>query len=118
MIDAGNSVSNYYKRPPFVWWDLVPQISFLQRRIIVYSIAYYDLNNNIISDRDYDAQCRLLVKLMQEADEIQLRASEYYYCMHDFDGTTGFDIRGRLTTEDREKLTNLARYLLKLKGGG
>ncbi|MCQ2485242.1 MAG: hypothetical protein MJ168_07915 [Clostridia bacterium] len=118
MINAGNSVSNYYKRPPFIWWDLETQISFLQRRIIVYSIAYYDLNENIVSDRDYDNQCKLLVKLMQKADVKQLKKTDYNYCMFDFDGTTGFDLRDRLTKKDREKLTKSAQFIITLKGGG
>ena len=32
----------------------------------------------------------------------------YYYAMHDFDGSTGFDIPSRLTKKDRDYLTHIA----------
>ena len=38
------------------------QINFLQRKVILHSYIYYELNDNAISDKDYDALCKELVR--------------------------------------------------------
>ena len=87
------------------------KMSLLQRRIIVHSILYYDCNESVISDKQYDALSRQLVAMMEQ-NPAEVEKTQYCYCMYDFDGSTGFDLRDRLTQEDNEYLTNIALSVL------
>lgn len=87
-------------------WDLKTKIEYLQRKIIVSSILYYELNNSPISDKEYDALSKQLVELMTDYPDIE--NTQYGYCMSDFDGSTGFDLYYRLTEKDRVYLKNFA----------
>lgn len=91
-----------------IYWSDSTKISYLQRRIIVYSIMYYEHNESCISDYEYDSISHQLVEMMNECDFEELRKSTYYYAMHDFDGSTGFHIYSRLTKYDQEYLTHIA----------
>lgn len=96
---------------PCKYWDDSTKISYLQRRIIVYSIMYYELNESCVSDTTYDEISHQLVRLQSSVDEAEFKKSAYYYAMYDFDGSTGFDIPSRLTKEDKEHLTKIARIV-------
>lgn len=98
---------------PCKYWDDHVKISYLQRRIIVYSIMYYEMNESCISDKQYDAISYQLVHLQSSVPEAEWKKSTYYYAMYDFDGSTGFDIPSRLTKKDRAYLENIARYVYK-----
>lgn len=97
---------------PCKYWDEHVKISYLQRRVIVYSIMYYNLDESCITDRKYDAISRQLVKMQNSADKEELEKTEYYYAMHDFEGSTGFDIISRLTKKDLEYLSDIAQFVL------
>lgn len=99
---------------PIKYWSIKTIISYIQRRIIIYSIMYYELNENCITDKEYDLISQQLIELMNNTKKEFLEQTEYWYCMYDFDGTTGFDIPNRLTNSDKEYLTNIALYVLKL----
>ena len=96
---------------PFVYWSPVTTMSYLQRRIIVYSIMYYQMSQSCVSDRYYDAVSKQLCGLQKQYPE-QFKQTEYYYAMYDFDGTTGFDIPSRLSKSDLDKLTRIANAVL------
>lgn len=96
---------------PCKYWSNTTKMSYLQRRIIVYSIMYYEANESCVSDRFYDNISHQLVKLMQESSEEQCKATTYWYAFYDFDGSTGFDIPSRLTKKDREYLSMIATYV-------
>lgn len=98
---------------PCKYWDDCVKISYLQRRIIVYSIMYYEMDESCISDKQYDAISQQLVHLQQSVDLEEFKKSRYYYAMYDFDGSTGFNIPSRLVKEDREHLTNIAAWVLR-----
>ena len=102
-----------FSRMPSIYWTDSAKISYLQRRIIIYSIMYYEINESCISDSQYDKISRQLVKMQSEVSFEALKDTQYYYCMYDFDGTTGFDLPSRLTNKDREYLTHLAYIILK-----
>lgn len=107
---------------PSKYWDDYVKISYLQRRVIVYSIMYYELDASCISDQQYDNISRQLVQLQHSVDMDEFKKSTYHYAMYDFDGSTGFHIPSRLTTEDREYLTGIAtmvyqRWKEHTKGG-
>lgn len=88
-------------------WDLKTSIDYLQRKVILNSIAYYELDRSPLSDKAYDAMCKELVQLHNEYGDIS--DTQYGYVMYDFDGTTGFDLYYRLTEKDRRYLMKIAR---------
>lgn len=97
---------------PYIYWSNKTKISYLQRRIIVYSIMYYELSESCVSDKQFDTIAYQLIDL-QRKDPESHKQSQYYYAMYDFDGSTGFDIPNRLTEHDREYLVQIAVRVLK-----
>lgn len=93
------------------------KIQLLQRSILVNSYAYYELNSNILSDFQYDANTRQLLELRNSAPEAY-RKSRYYRYFDNFESGTGFDLTSRLKA-NRKLYSQIARdaYLaLRLKG--
>lgn len=97
-----------FSKMPCIYWSDTTKISYLQRRIIIYSIMYYEHNESCVTDKEYDSISRQLVELQKRATREEFEKSTYYYAMYDFDGSTGFDIPSRLNKKDREYLTHLA----------
>lgn len=87
-------------------WDLKTRIEYLQRKVILNSIAYYMYDDSRLSDRAYDEMCKQLVELHKEYGDIS--DTQYGYVMYDFDGSTGFDLYYRLNEHDRDYLTRIA----------
>lgn len=104
---------NFNKAPCIYWCDSV-KISYLQRRIIIHSLLYYELNVNCISDESFDELCIQLLEMQKSADIKELKESIYYYVFYDFDGSTGCDIPQRLTDYDYKYLLNIAQHVYKL----
>ena len=102
-----------FSKMPCIYWSDATKISYLQRRIIIYSIMYYENDESCISDGEYDSISRQLMDLKKKASKEDWEKSTYYYAMHDFDGSTGFDIPSRLTKKDRKYLTRLANTIHK-----
>lgn len=100
---------------PIKYWSIKTIMSYLQRRIIVYSIMYYELSESCITDKDFDELSYQLVELMKATPKEICKKSQYWYAMYDFDGSTGFDIPDRLTDSDRDYLTKIAHQVLKNK---
>ena len=86
-------------------WDKITCINFLQRKIILNAIAYYELDSPKLSDREYDELSRQLAELQKDID---IQQTQYGYVMYDFDGTTGFDLYHRLNLSDKKYLMNIA----------
>lgn len=103
-----------FNKMPCIYWSNTTKISYLQRKIIVWSIMYYEHNESCVSDLVYDAVSYQLVELQKNASKEEVRASTYYYAMHDFDGSTGFHIASRLTKHDKEYLTHIANLVYKM----
>jgi len=91
------------------------KLELLQRWIIVQSILYYEMDFNLVLDQTFDDNCNQLVTLMNTSAKT-LPKTQYYYCMKDFDGSTGFDLYGKLNSKDREYLEQIAGHL-KLRYG-
>lgn len=91
--------------------SLKAKMSTMQRYIIVHSILYYVKDTSVISDKEFDEVARELVKLKKENAE-EYEQTEYYYCMKDFDGTTGFDLFDKLSMSDKMYLTCIADNVL------
>lgn len=106
MIDFSNM--------PCIYWSESAKISYLQRRIIVYSIMYYENDESCVSDHEYDYISKQLAAMQKSASKEDLEKSTYYYAMFDFDGSTGFDIPSRLTKKDHEHLKRIAHNVHKM----
>ena len=74
---------------------------------------YYELNDSCISDKDFDELSKQLLEL-KKANPEEYKKTKYYYVLNDFDGSTGFYIPDKLNKQDKEHLTNISRYVLKL----
>lgn len=94
-------------------WDKITCIDFLQRKIIVNCIAYYELNTNKLSDKEYDDLSRQLVTMQGDSNIDIMHDTQYGYCMYDFDGSTGFDLYHRLSEHDKKYLMSIALLVLK-----
>lgn len=107
-----NEKGEYYMKfhKPF---NIVEKIQLLQRSILVNSFAYYELNENILTDFQYDDNAKQLVELMKNNPEEAKRSrySEYFYdyCPpeEDVHYTSGFDLLERV----RKKDDKLYRYI-------
>lgn len=83
-------------------------INFLQRFIIVHSYIYYELNDNVISDKDYDAKAKELVRYKNEYPELW-NSSEYYKQFgDDYNGATGFSLYHELNEYQKEIIQSIA----------
>lgn len=76
------------------------KIELLQRSILVNSYAYYELNENILTDFQYDANTRMLRQLKREFPE-EYSKSRYFKYFEHFESGTGFDMMGMLS-KDKE----------------
>lgn len=83
------------------------KISYMQRWVLVMSYIYYHLDDNVVTDMEYDRRCREL------AGKIQGPAidTEYGDIFGDFDGTTGFDLLDRLDADRRERIEHIAHFV-------
>lgn len=83
------------------------KIQLLQRSILVNSYAYYELNENILPDHQYDANTRQLLALRESAPEAYQK-SRYRKYFDNFESGTGFDLTSRLRS-NRKLFNNVAR---------
>ena len=89
-------------------WDKITCINFLQRKIILNAIAYYELDSPRLSDLEYDELSHQLVELQKDID---IQKTQDGDVMYDCEGTTGFDLYSRLNEKDKRYLMQLARYI-------
>lgn len=104
-----------FKNPPSCYWSDKVKMSYIQRRIIVYSILYYKDGVSLIPDNDFDELSKQLVEMAKRSPE-EYKKTRYYYCMHDFDGSTGFDLFSKLNVEDKQHLNLISQNLIKQGG--
>lgn len=102
-----------FDTPPSMYWNDITKVNHLQRKILLCSITYYKLNDNCMSDFEYDSISKQLVKMQKEMEKSRLKQTMYYYVFKDFEGSTGFDLIGKLKKEDYDYLFGLALYLLR-----
>lgn len=83
-------------------------INFLQRFIILHSYIYYELNDNDISDKEYDAKARELVKYKNEYPDLW-KTSEYHKQFgDDYNGSTGFTLYHDLDEKQKTIIRSIA----------
>lgn len=105
-----------FSHVPAKYWSDATKMSYVQRRVIVASIQYYVLGEGIIPDQVYDGFSHQLVKMMEKYSKETCERSQYWYCMYDFDGSTGFDLYSRLTKKDQEYLMLIAKNVMVAHG--
>lgn len=93
-------------------WSTVDKLNRLERLVLLHSIIYYELDESIISDHDYNKLAQLTAKKVQQYKNTKLKKTLYGYAFKDFDGSTGFDLLFRLKEDDKEYLMDLARMVL------
>jgi hypothetical protein len=89
-------------------WSEIDIIEHLQRRILVYSILYYEYDKSPISDERYDQLAHALAELMRNC--LTVSESRYHYVFYDYDGSTGYFLAERLTKEDRAIIMSIVSY--------
>lgn len=107
-------------------FSIIEQIQLLERSILVNSFAYYELNENILSDFKYDANAIQLSELKRDHPE-EFKRSKYYdyfydYCQDsDVHYTSGFDLIERVRKADEDLYRRIwmdAALALDLKNRG
>lgn len=115
-IGKGYDFDNYL---PTRYWNNKTRIEYIQRRIIVFSIMYYELSESPLDDKQYDSIAYQLVEYMNTTPKEILEQTKYWYVFYDFDGSTGFYLPYKLTTEDKDYLYKIAQQVKALwKSGG
>lgn len=92
------------------------KIQLLQRSILVNSYAYYELNENILADYQYDRNTRQLLELKESNPEAYCK-SRYARYFDNFESGTGFDLTDRIRGNRQlfNKVARDAHLALKLK---
>lgn len=83
-------------------------INFLQRFIIVHSYIYYELDDNVISDKDYDAKSKELVRYKNDYPELWKNSMYYKQFGDDYNGSTGFTLYHSLDLHQQEIIKCIA----------
>lgn len=104
-----------FSHMPCKYWSKTTKMSHLQRRIIIYSLMYYEYDDSCVSDKAYDDISHQLVRLMKNSSKEENEATMYWYAFYDFDGSTGFDIPSRLNQSDKRYLKQLVDMLYSIK---
>lgn len=101
-----------FKNCPCCYWSDVLKASYLQRQIIIHSILYYELSENVIEDFQFDSICKQLLTFQKNMDK-EYEKTDYYNYFYDFKGETGYYLYDRLDKYDKRYLTHLAKIILR-----
>lgn len=100
---------------PSKLWDDVEKVSYLQRRVLVYSMAYYNQDTNIVNDMEYDGVSRQLARMQANLSPKEFQRTRYGYAFEGFDGSTAFDIPSKLSVEDYEYLYRITMHIISMR---
>ena len=92
-------------------------IDFLQRYIIVHSYIYYHLDNNVISDREYDLKARELTRYKNEYPELWKSSMYYKQFGDDYNGATGFTLYEDLNDKQKEIIRSIVNFIFNRQKG-
>lgn len=87
-------------------------IDFLQRFILVHSYIYYELNNNVITDKFYDEKSKELVRYKNKYPELWQKSMYYKQFKDDYNGATGFTLFYDLGKSEQDKIRRIALSVL------
>ena len=88
-------------------------IDFLQRYIIVHSYIYYELNCNVISDKQYDTKAKELVKYKNDYPDLWKTSMYYKQFGDEYNGATGFTLYYDLTEHQKQIIKSIAFMIYK-----
>lgn len=88
---------------------IVEKIQQRRLQILVHSYIYYELNQNIISDTQWNKWAHELVELQKKYPK-EAKSTKYADKFTDFDGSTGMDL-----AYFDDFIVNRANYLLSMK---
>lgn len=82
-------------------WSDETKISLLQRWILVQSYIYYELNENVSSDFEYDDNVKQLFRLIEENPDA-FYCSRYYLYFKEYEPgcTSGFELLEKVRKKD------------------
>lgn len=83
-------------------------INWLQRFIIVHSYIYYELNNNAISDMQYDKKSKELVELKESYPDLWKKSEYYKQFGDDYNGATGYTLYHGLNEKQQKIIQSIA----------
>lgn len=86
-------------------------IDFLQRYIIVHSYIYYELNDNYISDREYDAKSKELTKYKNDYPELWKNSMYHKQFGDDYNGATGFTLFHSLDDHQKQIIKSIVNSI-------
>lgn len=92
---------------------LQEKIDFLQRKIIIHSYIYYELDGNLISDREYDALSKQLVEYKNVYPDLWKNSEYYQQFGDDYNGSTGFTLFHDLNDKQKQIIRSIARCIYK-----
>lgn len=85
-------------------------VNFLQRMIIVQSYIYYELNENVLSDADYNELVQQLLELKSAYPDLWKKSEYFKQYGADYDGSTGFDLYLKLDSKQKEIIQVIANH--------
>lgn len=114
-METKDLYNRMFGKPPAIYWSRKTKIEYVQRRVLVHSILYYDMGEQVISNADYDKLSQMLLKMMGKAVK-ESKESVYAETFDGYDGSTGFDLLPRLHRSDKKeylKLVEIAEMVLR-----
>ena len=100
-----------FDKAPCIYWSLKQKTNWLERYLIIHCILYYELDNGIISDKEFDYCGKQLLQFKKQLGP-EFKNTEYYYVFKDWDNSTGFYVWDRLTKFDKVYLKRIANQVL------
>ena len=81
------------------WFTIKERLDLLERSILVNAYCYYEMNDNILSDRQYDMNA-LQFEDLKNKNPGAFRRSNYYKYFVDFESGTGFDLVSKIKSDE------------------
>lgn len=97
-----------------LYWSNKTKIEYLERKLIIYCISYYELNDTLTDDNTYNIISKQLERYINKYPKT-FKKTKYYYVFKDFISSTGFDIVTKLNKTDKKYLYGITAYMLERK---
>lgn len=85
-------------------------IDNLQRKIMLHSYIYYELDDSVVSDSDYDFIAHTLVKYKNDYPELWKNSKYYAQFGDEYNGSTGFDLYSKLDDDQKKIIQYIAKF--------
>ena len=89
------------------------KLSQFQRYILVHCCLYYEMDQSVIDDFEYQNLCNQYLELLASIKQpLAKQRSLYWYVFKGFDGSTGYHLLGNLKPDHCEHILLIARNVL------